>query len=51
MVVTEISVFQLVPSKYKTGTNNDYEPDTKFYLRIKEGMANYINKWCNFCNY
>ena len=36
--VTEISVFQLVPSKYKTGTNNDYEPDTKFYLRIKEGM-------------
>ena len=37
-MVTEISVFQLVPSKYKTGTNNDYEPDTKFYLRIKEGM-------------
>ena len=36
--VTEISIFQLVPSKFKTGTSNDFEPDTKFYLRIKEGM-------------
>ncbi len=38
--VAEISVYQLVPSIYnsnsKTGTN--YEPDSRFYLRIKEGM-------------
>ena len=36
--VTELSVYQLVPSKYKTGTVNDYEPDSRFYLRVKEGM-------------
>jgi hypothetical protein len=38
--VSEISVYQLVPSIYnsnsKSGTN--YEPDSRFYLRIKEGM-------------
>ena len=38
--VYEISVYQLVPSIYnsnsKSGTN--YEPDSRFYLRIKEGM-------------
>ena len=36
--ITELSMYQLVPSKFKTGTVNDYEPDTRFYLRIKEGM-------------
>tara|TARA_B100000902_G_scaffold399002_1_gene467899 strand:- start:582 stop:2615 length:2034 start_codon:yes stop_codon:yes gene_type:complete len=38
--VAEISVYQLVPSIYnsnsKSGTN--YEPDSRFYLRVKEGM-------------
>ncbi len=37
--VTQLSIYQLVPSKYKTGSTSDYEPDTKFYLRIKEGMV------------
>ena len=39
--VAEISVYQLVPSIYnsnsKSGTN--YEPDSRFYLRVKEGMV------------
>jgi len=38
--VAEVSVYQLVPSIYnsnsKSGTN--YEPDSRFYLRVKEGM-------------
>tara|TARA_Y100000994_G_scaffold249303_1_gene260252 strand:+ start:447 stop:2474 length:2028 start_codon:yes stop_codon:yes gene_type:complete len=37
--VTELSMYQLVPSKYKTGSTSDYEPDSKFYLRVKEGMV------------
>ena len=37
--VTELSIYQLVPSKYKSGSTSDYEPDTKFYLRVKEGMV------------
>ena len=37
--ITELSVYQLVPSKYKSGTTNDYEPDSQFYLRVKEGMV------------
>ena len=32
-------MYQLVPSKYKSGTTNDYEPDSQFYLRVKEGMV------------
>ncbi len=37
--VTELSMYQLVPSKYKSGSTSDYEPDSKFYLRVKEGMV------------
>jgi hypothetical protein len=36
--ITTISVYQLVPSKLKSGQNTEYEPDSRFYLRIKEGM-------------
>ena len=46
--VTEVSVYQLVPSKYKTGTPSDFEPDTKFYLRIKEGMQLTSNSGVTF---
>ena len=49
--VTELSVYQLVPSKYKTGTVNDYEPDSRFYLRVKEGMRINIRFRCNVCYY
>ena len=37
--VTELTIYQLVPSKYKAGSANDYEPDTKFYLRVQQGMV------------
>ena len=38
--LTKLSVFQLVPSKRKsTGGGNDFEPDSDYYLRIKEGMG------------
>ena len=33
--ITTLSVYQLVPS---IGTGNSNEPDSRFYLRIKEGM-------------
>lgn len=39
--VTSLSVYQLVPSKLKsTGASGDdrFEPDSSYYLRIKEGM-------------
>lgn len=44
--ITTLSVYQLVPS-IGTGANN--RPDTKFYLRIKEGMA--INSTTNSINF
>ena len=39
--VCEISVYQTVPSKYNSNsrTGIDYEPDSNYYLRIKEGMV------------
>jgi len=36
--ITTLSLYQLVPSKLKSGQNGEYEPDSRFYLRIKEGM-------------
>ena len=41
--VAKLAVFQLVPSKRTTdptySDSDKFEPDTKFYLRIKEGMV------------
>jgi hypothetical protein len=36
--LAKLSVYQLIPSKRKTGSTTEYEPDTKYYLRINEGM-------------
>lgn len=40
--ITKLSVFQLVPSRRLTNVNSSgdsaFEPDTDYYLRIKEGM-------------
>jgi len=36
--VVKLTVYQLVPSKRKTGSTSDYEPDSNYYLRVKEGM-------------
>ena len=37
--LTKLSVFQLVPSKYKSlGNGTDFEPDSDYYLRIREGL-------------
>jgi hypothetical protein len=37
--LVKLSVYQLVPSKRTIlGSGNDYEPDSDYYLRIKEGM-------------
>ena len=36
--LVKLSVYQLVPSKRKTGSATQYEPDSKYYLRISEGM-------------
>ena len=36
--VAEVSVYQLVPSIYNSRNESDFEPDSRFYLRIKEGM-------------
>jgi hypothetical protein len=37
--VTTITVYQLVPSFFQTNSGgSDYSPDSRFYLRIKEGM-------------
>jgi hypothetical protein len=36
--LVKLSVYQLIPSKRKTGSATEYEPDSKYYLRINEGM-------------
>ena len=36
--LVKLSVYQLIPSKRKTGSTSEYEPDTRYYLRINEGM-------------
>jgi hypothetical protein len=36
--LVNLSVYQLIPSKRKTGSATEYEPDSKYYLRIREGM-------------
>jgi len=36
--VVKLTVYQLVPSKRKTGSTSDFEPDSNYYLRVKEGM-------------
>lgn len=36
--LVQLSVYQLIPSKRKTGSATEYEPDPKYYLRITEGM-------------
>jgi hypothetical protein len=36
--VVKLTVYQLVPSKRKTGSTNEFEPDSNYYLRVKEGM-------------
>lgn len=36
--VVKLTVYQLVPSKRKTGSTSDFEPDSAYFLRIKEGM-------------
>jgi hypothetical protein len=36
--LVKLSVYQLIPSKRKTGSATEYEPDSKYYLRIREGM-------------
>ena len=34
----KLTVYQLVPSKRKTGSATEFEPDSNYYLRVKEGM-------------
>jgi len=48
--ITKISVYQLVPSKYRRNSSSgvDYEPDSDYYLRIKEGMLIESNKGVTF---
>ena len=36
--ITKLTVYHTVPSKYNS-SNGDYEPDSDYYLRIKEGMT------------
>ena len=35
--ITQLSVYQTVPSKFNSSAG-DYEPDTEYYLRIKQGL-------------
>ena len=39
--VVELSIYQVVPSIYNSSSQNgtNYEPDSRYYLRIKEGMV------------
>lgn len=48
--ITRVSIYQLVPSKYKRNSSSgvDYEPDSEYYLRIKEGMLIESNKGVTF---
>jgi hypothetical protein len=46
--VVKLTVYQLVPSKRKTGSTNDFEPDSKYYLRVKEGMLCKANNGTTF---
>ena len=36
--IVKLTVYQLIPSKRKTGSSSEFEPDSNYYLRIKEGM-------------
>ena len=48
--ITNLSVYQLVPSKYRRNESSgvDYEPDSEYYLRIREGMLVESNNGITF---
>ena len=35
--ITQLSVYQAVPSKFNS-SSKDYEPDTEYFLRVKQGL-------------